>query len=109
MDEIGEMPKDAQVKLLRVLEEGEVRPVGSATAVQVDVRLVSASNRPLAELRAERLREDFYFRIATVVIEIPPLRSRRRTSSPSSSISWAGSPDRPGGRSPSRAPRSSSS
>ena len=76
MDEIGEMPKDAQVKLLRVLEEGEVRPVGSPTAVQVDVRLVSASNRPLAELRAERLRGDFYFRVATVVIEIPPLRSR---------------------------------
>jgi len=76
MDEIGEMPKDAQVKLLRVLEEGEVRPVGSPTAVKVDVRLVSASNRPLAELRAERLREDFYFRIATVVIEIPPLRAR---------------------------------
>jgi transcriptional regulator with PAS, ATPase and Fis domain len=44
--------------------------------VQVDVRLVSASNRPLAGLRAERLREDFYFRIATVVIEIPPLRAR---------------------------------
>jgi transcriptional regulator with PAS, ATPase and Fis domain len=76
MDEVGEMPKDAQVKLLRVLEEGEVRPVGSPTAVQVDVRLVSASNRPLAGLRAERLREDFYFRIATVVIEIPPLRAR---------------------------------
>jgi len=76
LDEIGEMPKDAQVKLLRVLEEGEVRPVGSPKAVQVDVRVVSASNRTLAALRAERLREDFYFRIATVVVEVPPLRAR---------------------------------
>ena len=76
LDEIGEMPKDAQVKLLRVFQEGEMRPVGSPKTVQVDVRLVSASNRPLAALRSERLREDFYFRIATVVIEIPPLRSR---------------------------------
>jgi DNA-binding NtrC family response regulator len=76
LDEIGEMPRDAQVKLLRVLQEGEVRPVGSARPVQVDVRIVSASNRPLAALRAERLREDFYFRIATVVIELPPLRAR---------------------------------
>ena len=76
LDELGEMPKDAQVKLLRVFEEGEVRPVGSPKSVQVDVRLVSASNRPLASLRAERLREDFYFRVATVVVEVPPLRAR---------------------------------
>ncbi|MBI3670988.1 MAG: sigma-54-dependent Fis family transcriptional regulator [Acidobacteria bacterium] len=77
LDEIGEMPKDVQVKLLRVLQEGELRPVGSPTPIQVDVRVVSASNRPLAALRAERLREDLYFRIATLVIELPPLRSRR--------------------------------
>ncbi len=76
LDEIGEMPKEAQVKLLRVLQEGEVRPVGSSRAVQVDVRILSASNRPLADLRAEHLREDLYFRIATVVIELPPLRTR---------------------------------
>lgn len=76
LDEIGEMPKDAQVKLLRVLEEGEVRPVGSPKAQRVDVRVVSASNRPLGVFRAERVREDLYFRIATVVIEVPPLRSR---------------------------------
>jgi DNA-binding NtrC family response regulator len=76
LDEIGEMPKEAQVKLLRVLQEGELRPVGSAKAVHVDVRIVAASNRPLAVLRDEHLRPDLYFRIATVVIELPPLRAR---------------------------------
>jgi DNA-binding NtrC family response regulator len=77
LDEIGEMPKDAQVKLLRVLQEKELRPVGSTRPVQVDVRIVAATNRPLAQLRSEFLRDDLYFRIATVVIEIPPLRARR--------------------------------
>ncbi len=76
LDEIGEMPKEAQVKLLRVLQEGELRPVGSAKPVRVDVRIVAASNLPLAALREERLRPDLYFRIATVVIELPPLRAR---------------------------------
>ena len=76
LDEIGDMPKDVQVKLLRVLQEGELRPVGSAKAVQVDVRVVSATNRPLQALRGELLREDLYFRIATVVVELPPLRNR---------------------------------
>lgn len=76
LDEVGEMPKDAQVKLLRILQEGELRPVGSSTVVQVDVRVVSASNRPLAALREDILRKDFYYRIATVVIEVPPLRAR---------------------------------
>ncbi len=76
LDEIGEMPKEVQVKLLRILQEGELRPVGSPTPVKVDVRIVSASNRPLASLRAEHLREDLYFRVATVVLELPPLRSR---------------------------------
>jgi len=76
LDEIGEMPKEAQVKLLRVLQEGEVRPVGSSRSVRIDVRIVSASNRALAQLRSEQLREDLYFRIATVVIELPPLRTR---------------------------------
>ena len=76
LDEIGEMPKEAQVKLLRVLQEGELRPVGSAKPVRVDVRIVAASNAPLAALRDEHLRPDLFFRIATVVIELPPLRSR---------------------------------
>jgi two-component system NtrC family response regulator len=76
LDEIGEMPREAQVKLLRVLQEGELRPVGSAKTEHVDVRIVAASNRPLAALRDEQLRQDLYFRIATVVIELPPLRAR---------------------------------
>lgn len=76
LDEIGEMPKELQVKLLRVLQEGELRPVGSATSTRVDVRTVSATNRPLAALRTGFLREDLYFRIAAVTIEIPPLRER---------------------------------
>jgi transcriptional regulator with PAS, ATPase and Fis domain len=77
LDEIGEMPKDVQVKLLRVLHEGELRPVGSTRAVHVDVRVVSATNRLLNELRSTLLREDLYFRIATVVLQVPPLRARQ--------------------------------
>jgi DNA-binding NtrC family response regulator len=76
LDEIGEMPKEVQVKLLRVLQEGELRPVGGTRAVQVDVRVVAATNRSLQELRASLLREDLYFRIATVVLQLPPLRAR---------------------------------
>lgn len=76
LDEIGEMPKEAQVKLLRVLQEREVRPVGGTRSCAVDTRVLAASNRPLAALRSELLREDVYFRIATVVLEIPPLRAR---------------------------------
>ena len=76
LDEIGEMPKDAQVKLLRVLQESEVRAIGSARPQKIDVRIVAATNRPLAQLRSEFLRDDLYFRLATVIIEVPPLRQR---------------------------------
>jgi len=76
LDEIGEMPKDVQVKLLRVLQEHEVRPVGGTKAIPVDVRVISATNRALPELRSNSLREDLYFRIATVTLQIPPLRAR---------------------------------
>ena len=77
LDEIAEMPKEAQVKLLRVLQERELRPVGGTAAVPVDVRVIAATNKPLPALRTEFLREDLYFRIATVVLEVPPLRARR--------------------------------
>lgn len=76
LDEITEMPKDVQVKLLRVLQDKEVRPVGSAKAIGLDVRIIAATNRPLAAVRTEFLRDDLYFRLATVVLEIPPLRAR---------------------------------
>ncbi len=76
LDEIGEMPKEIQVKLLRILQEGELRAVGSTRPVQIDLRVVAATNRPMAQLRGNCLREDLYFRIARVVVEIPPLRSR---------------------------------
>ena len=76
LDEIGEMPKEAQVKLLRVLQEKEVRAVGSTQTARVDVRVIAATNRQLSKLRTELLREDLYFRLATVVIEVPPLRAR---------------------------------
>lgn len=77
LDEIGDMPKEAQVKLLRVLQEREVRPVGGTRSCPIDTRVIAATNRSLAALRSELLREDVYFRIATVVLEIPPLRARR--------------------------------
>jgi DNA-binding NtrC family response regulator len=76
LDEVGEMPKEAQVKLLRVLQDKELRPVGSAKSIPLDIRIIAATNRCAGELRSEYLREDVYFRIATIVIEVPPLRAR---------------------------------
>jgi two-component system response regulator HydG len=78
MDEIGDMPGAMQAKLLRVLENGEVVRVGSNEPVRVDVRLISATNRNLEEMVAERqFREDLYFRIEGIKILLPPLRERR--------------------------------
>jgi DNA-binding NtrC family response regulator len=77
LDEIADLPLGAQAKLLRVLEGGEVRPVGETKALHVDVRVISACNRPLAELAGDGLREDLFFRISTIVIQVPPLRQRR--------------------------------
>jgi two-component system response regulator HydG len=78
MDEIGDMPQSMQAKLLRVLENGEVVRLGSNDPVKVDVRLISATNRNLDEMVAEkRFREDLFFRIKGVTIRIPALRERR--------------------------------
>jgi len=77
LDEIGEMTPAFQVKLLRVLQDGIVRPVGSSTSVSVDVRVVAATNRNLEdEVRAGRFRADLYYRIAALTLAVPPLRER---------------------------------
>jgi DNA-binding NtrC family response regulator len=78
LDEIGEMPAEAQVKLLRVLQEKQVRRLGETHVSTPDFRLISATNARLESLMAEnRFREDLFFRINTVVLDIPPLRDRR--------------------------------
>jgi transcriptional regulator with AAA-type ATPase domain len=77
LDEIGELAIELQSRLLRVLEAGELRPVGSTKAVRVDTRIVAATNRDLASLeRGENFRRDLYYRLAHAVITLPPLRKR---------------------------------
>jgi len=77
LDEIGEMPLNLQAKLLRVLEEGRIRPVGAGGEEAVDVRIVAATNRDIrAKVQAGDLREDLYFRLETFAIDVPPLRER---------------------------------
>jgi DNA-binding NtrC family response regulator len=79
LDEIGELPMDAQVKLLRVLQQKEVEPVGASKPVSVNVRIISATNRNLEKLVQERkFREDLFFRLNVLQIELPPLRERRQ-------------------------------
>ena len=77
LDEIGEMPKELQVRLLRVLEDYKVRPIGHTRELALDVRVVAASNHSIEELKNKYLREDLFFRLAVIVIELPPLRERK--------------------------------
>ncbi len=78
LDEIGDMPYELQAKLLRFLEEMKIRPLGSTREINVDVRVIAATNKNLEKLINEgRFREDLYYRLSSIIIELPPLRERK--------------------------------
>ncbi|MDR1832363.1 MAG: sigma 54-interacting transcriptional regulator [Fusobacteriaceae bacterium] len=78
LDEIGDLPLPMQAKLLRVLQQGEIEKIGSANAIPVDVRIITATNKPLEDLmKAEKFREDLFFRLNVISLNIPPLRERK--------------------------------
>ncbi len=77
LDELGELPSNAQVALLRFLQEGEVKKLGDTETKKLDVRVICATNKNLSdEIRAERFREDLYYRVSVATLHIPPLRER---------------------------------